>query len=98
MTFPVLSISQGAYQNKLETAKTLTEMGFAVEAIVKASGLSLEEINTLLLSFLIKNNIIMSTVKTVSVVISYPKTLSGTDFIYCHCGNKPIFRYFFISS
>ena len=88
MTFPVLSISQGAYQNKLETGKTLTEMGFAVEAIAKAAGLSLEEINTLLLAFLIKNNIIMSAVKTVS----------GTDFIYCHCGNKPIFRYFFISS
>ena len=37
-------ISQGAYQNKLETAKNLTEMGFAVEAISKATGLSLEEI------------------------------------------------------
>ena len=37
-------ISQGAYQNKLETAKNLTEMGFAVEAIVKATGLSLEEV------------------------------------------------------
>ena len=37
-------ISQGAYQNKLETAKNLTEMGFAIEAISKATGLSLEEI------------------------------------------------------
>ena len=37
-------IEQGAYQNKLETAKNLTEMGFAVEAISKATGLSLEEI------------------------------------------------------
>jgi len=37
-------IEQGAYQNKLETAKNLTEMGFAIEAISKATGLSLEEI------------------------------------------------------
>ena len=40
-------ISQGAHQNKLETAKNLTEMGLAVEAIVKATGLSLEEIESL---------------------------------------------------
>ena len=40
-------ISQGAYQNKLETAKNLTEMGFAVEAISKVTGLSLEEIEKL---------------------------------------------------
>ena len=37
-------IEQGAYQNKLETAKNLTEMGFAIEAISKTTGLSLEEI------------------------------------------------------
>ena len=37
-------IEQGAYQNKLETAKNLTEIGFAIEAISKATGLSLEEI------------------------------------------------------
>ena len=37
-------ISQGAHQKALETAKNLTEMGFAVEAISKATGLSLEEI------------------------------------------------------
>ena len=40
-------IEQGAYQNKLETAKNLTEMGLAVEAISKATGLSLEEIESL---------------------------------------------------
>ena len=40
-------IEQGAYQNKLETAKNLTEMGFAIEAISKATGLSLEEIESL---------------------------------------------------
>ena len=40
-------ISQGSYQTKLETAKNLTEMGFAVEAITKATGLSLEEIENL---------------------------------------------------
>ena len=40
-------ISQGSYQTKLETAKNLTEMGFAVEAIAKATGLSLEEIENL---------------------------------------------------
>ena len=40
-------ISQGVYQNKLETAKNLAEMGFAVEAIAKATGLSCEEIEKL---------------------------------------------------
>ena len=40
-------ISQGSYQKARETAKNLTEMGFAVEAIAKATGLSLEEIDTL---------------------------------------------------
>ena len=40
-------ISQGSYQTKLETAKNLTEMGFAVEAIAKATGLSREEIENL---------------------------------------------------
>jgi len=38
---------QGAYQKARETAKNLTEMGFAVEAISKATGLSLEEIERL---------------------------------------------------
>ncbi|UTC64751.1 hypothetical protein E4O00_00440 [Treponema sp. OMZ 788] len=37
----------GSYQTKLETAKNLTEMGFAVEAIAKAAGLSIEEIEKL---------------------------------------------------
>ena len=37
-------ISQGIYQKAIETAKNLTEMGFAVEAIAKATGLSLEEV------------------------------------------------------
>ncbi|UTC64049.1 Rpn family recombination-promoting nuclease/putative transposase [Treponema sp. OMZ 788] len=40
-------IEQGSYQTKLETAKNLKEMGFAVEAITKATGLNIEEINTL---------------------------------------------------
>lgn len=40
-------IEQGAYQTKLETAKNLTEMGFAVEAIAKATGLSIKEIEAL---------------------------------------------------
>ena len=39
--------ADGSYQTKLETAKNLTEMGFAVEAIAKATGLSLEEIKNL---------------------------------------------------
>ena len=39
--------ADGSYQTKLETAKNLTEMGFAVEAIAKATGLSLEEIENL---------------------------------------------------
>ena len=40
-------ISQGVYKNKLETAKNLAEMGFTVEAIAKATGLSCEEIEKL---------------------------------------------------
>ena len=39
--------ADGSYQTKLETAKNLTEMGFAVEAIAKATGLSCEEIEKL---------------------------------------------------
>ncbi|EMB27801.1 hypothetical protein HMPREF9733_00243 [Treponema denticola SP33] len=39
--------ADGSYQKALETAKNLTEMGFAVEAIAKATGLSLEEIENL---------------------------------------------------
>ena len=38
---------QGAYQKARETAKNLTEMGFSVESIAKATGLSLEEIENL---------------------------------------------------
>ena len=34
-------------ESKLETAKNLAEMGFAVEAIAKATGLSCEEIEKL---------------------------------------------------
>ncbi|UTY25311.1 Rpn family recombination-promoting nuclease/putative transposase [Treponema denticola] len=37
----------GAHQNKLETARNLTEMGFAIEVIAKATGLSIEEIKSL---------------------------------------------------
>ncbi|UTC62275.1 hypothetical protein E4O05_12330 [Treponema sp. OMZ 787] len=40
-------IEDGSYQTKLETAKNLTEMGFAVEAIAKAAGLSIKEIEKL---------------------------------------------------
>ncbi|EMB27328.1 hypothetical protein HMPREF9733_00247 [Treponema denticola SP33] len=40
-------ISQGSYQKAIETAKNLTEMGFSVESIAKATGLSLEEIENL---------------------------------------------------
>ena len=36
--------SEGSYQTKLETAKNLLEMGFAIEAIVRATGLSKEEV------------------------------------------------------
>ena len=39
--------ADGAHQNKLETARNLTEMGFAVEVIAKATGLSIEEIKSL---------------------------------------------------
>ena len=36
--------SEGSYQTKLETAKNLLEMGFAIEAIVRVTGLSKEEV------------------------------------------------------
>ena len=39
--------ADGSYQKALETAKNLTEMGFSVESIAKATGLSLEEIENL---------------------------------------------------
>ena len=39
--------SDGAYQTKLETAKNLLEMGFAIEAIVRATGLSREEVESI---------------------------------------------------
>ncbi len=42
-----IAFADGSYQKALETAKNLTEMGFAVEAIAKATGLSLEEIEVL---------------------------------------------------
>ena len=38
--------SEGSYQTKLETAKNLLEMGFAIEAIVRATGLSREEVES----------------------------------------------------
>ena len=38
--------SEGSYQTKLETAKNLLEMGFAIEAIVRATGLSKEEVES----------------------------------------------------
>ena len=39
--------SEGSYQTKLETAKNLLEMGFAIEAIVRATGLSREEVESI---------------------------------------------------
>lgn len=39
--------SDGSYQTKLETAKNLLEMGFAIEAIVRATGLSREEVENI---------------------------------------------------
>ena len=39
--------SDGSYQTKLETAKNLLEMGFAIEAIVRATGLSKEEVENI---------------------------------------------------
>ena len=39
--------SEGSYQTKLETAKNLLEMGFAIEAIVRATGLSKEEVENI---------------------------------------------------
>ena len=39
--------SDGSYQTKLETAKNLLEMGFAIEAIVRATGLSREEVESI---------------------------------------------------
>ncbi|UTC78458.1 hypothetical protein E4O04_10795 [Treponema sp. OMZ 799] len=40
-------LAEGSYQNKLETAKNLLEMGFALEIISKATGLSKEEVEKL---------------------------------------------------
>ena len=39
--------ADGSYQTKLETAKNLLEMGFAIEAIVRATGLSKEEVENI---------------------------------------------------
>ena len=39
--------SEGSYQTKLETAKNLLEMGFAIETIVRATGLSKEEVENI---------------------------------------------------
>ena len=39
--------SDGSYQTKLETAKNLLEMGFAIEAIVRATGLTQEEVENI---------------------------------------------------
>ena len=40
-------IEQGSYQKARETARNLTEMGFAVEAIAKATGLTVREVEAL---------------------------------------------------
>lgn len=39
--------SDGSYQTKLETAKNLLTMNFPIESIAKATGLSVQEIETL---------------------------------------------------
>ena len=39
--------ADGSYQKALETAKNLLEMGFAIEAIVRATGLSKEEVENI---------------------------------------------------
>ena len=39
--------SDGAYQTKLETAKNLLAMNFPIQNIVKATGLSIKEIDAL---------------------------------------------------
>ena len=38
--------SNGSYQAKVETARNLLEMGFAIEAIVRATGLTQEEVES----------------------------------------------------
>ena len=38
--------SDGSYQAKVETARNLLEMGFAIEAIVRATGLTQEEVES----------------------------------------------------
>ena len=39
--------SDGSYQTKLETAKNLLTMNFPIESIAKATGLSVQEVETL---------------------------------------------------
>ena len=39
--------SEGSYKKALETAKNLLEMGFAIEAIVRATGLTQEEVESI---------------------------------------------------
>ncbi|MEL3905899.1 MAG: Rpn family recombination-promoting nuclease/putative transposase [Treponema sp.] len=39
--------ADGSYQTKIQTAKNLTQMGIAMEAIAKATGLTIEEIEVL---------------------------------------------------
>ena len=39
--------SDGSYKKALETAKNLLEMGFAIEAIVRATGLTQEEVESI---------------------------------------------------
>ncbi|UTC63628.1 hypothetical protein E4O00_08710 [Treponema sp. OMZ 788] len=43
----LLKEERGSYQKALQTAKNLAEMGFTVEAIAKATGLSIEEVEAL---------------------------------------------------
>ena len=40
-------IEKGAYQTKLETAKNLLAMNFPIQNIVKATGLSIKEVEAL---------------------------------------------------
>ena len=43
----IKGIEKGAYQTKLETAKNLLAMNFPIQNIVKATGLSIKEVEAL---------------------------------------------------
>ena len=64
--------ADGANQNKLETARNLTEMGFAVEVIAKATGLSIEESPYKKAHFysFISSKLILNSSRSFSLIIS----------------------------